>query len=101
MEGTGGGTVLSLRDSLHVKILARKHHLNIRKLRIVFVYRISYSSKHPVTKVHSLKNSLPTSGAFHGNLSLRRRHFGDIKSLLCKLLKEEVQLLYLFYVDVN
>lgn len=50
MEGTGGGTVLSLRDSLHVKILARKHHLNICKLRIVFVYRISYSSKHPVTK---------------------------------------------------
>ena len=40
-------------------------------------------------------------GLFHGNLSLRRRHFGDTKSLLCKLLKEEVQLLYLFYVDVN
>ena len=50
MEGTGGGTVFSLRDSLHAKMLARKHHLNIRKLRIVFIYRISYSSKHPVTK---------------------------------------------------
>ena len=50
MEGTGGRTVLSLRDYLHVKMLARKRHLSIRKLRIAFIYRISYSSKHPVTK---------------------------------------------------
>ena len=35
-------------------------------------------------------------GSFHGNLSLRRRHFGNKKSLVCKLLKEEVHLLYFF-----
>lgn len=64
MEGTGGGTVLSLRDSLHMKMLARKHHSNTRKLRIVFIYRISYSSKHPMTK-----------GSFFEEFST---YFGDI-----------------------
>ena len=35
-----------------------------------------------------------STGAFHGNLSLRTRRFGNKQSIVYKLLKEELHLLY-------
>ena len=55
-----------------------------------------FLSLETVPEVLSKVNSSQFFWSFPGNLSLRRRRFGNKKSIVCKLIKEEVHLLYFF-----